>query len=454
MDSTGTQNRPATSHPRSGGQPQPAGGQPSGKYVPRGPPPGKLGDGYAEEKKDIQGGLGSVKAPPKDTRIKTTDVTATKGHEWSNYQLREEILMGLVENGFERPSPVQEECIPLTLAGKDIIARAKNGTGKTAAYVIPLLAMLDTNENYIQGLIIVPTRELALQTSAVINSLGKFINVQCAVATGGTSIKDDIIRLYNPVHVLVGTPGRIVDLANKRVADFSGCKLVVLDEADKLLSVDFMPVVERMLRYMPSQHQLLLFSATYPENVRGFKERYLPKAAEVNLMIELTLKGVTQYYAYVDEKQKVLCLNTIFSKLQIQQAIIFCNSTMRVELLAKKILELGYSCFFIHARMSQDERNKVFHSFRKGEFRCLVSSDLITRGIDVQTVNVVVNFDFPKTSETYLHRIGRSGRFGHLGVAINMITKDDIDNLLRIERELDTEIKEIPQEIDKSLYLA
>eukprot|EP01017_Pseudomicrothorax_dubius_P046525 TRINITY_DN8204_c0_g2_i1.p1 TRINITY_DN8204_c0_g2~~TRINITY_DN8204_c0_g2_i1.p1 ORF type:complete len:451 (+),score=98.57 TRINITY_DN8204_c0_g2_i1:32-1384(+) len=445
---------PSSTANRQSGAETVAVGQYGGRPPGQGPQAPRSGEG-GEEAKDKSAGLAQkVKAPPKDTRIKTEDVTATKGHEWVHYQLREEILMGLVENGFERPSPVQEECIPLALAGKDIIARAKNGTGKTAAYVIPLLSMLDIKDEYIQALVLVPTRELALQTSAVINSLGKFVGVRCAVTTGGTSIKEDIIRLYEVVHVLVGTPGRILDLANKRVADFSACKMVVLDEADKLLSIDFMPIVERLLRSVPPQRQLLLYSATYPENVRGFKEKYLPHAAEVNMMTELTLKGVTQYYAFVEEKQKVLCLNTLFSKLQVQQAIIFCNSTVRVELLAKKILELGYSCFYIHARMSQEERNKVFHSFRKGEFRCLVSSDLITRGIDVQAVNVVVNFDFPKNSETYLHRIGRSGRFGHLGLAINLITKDNLESLLAIERELDTEIKEIPQEIDKALYLA
>src|SRR6267154_3912974 len=175
---------------------------------------------------------------------------------------------------------------------------------------------------------------------------------------------------------------------------------------------------------------------------------------EINLMDELTLRGVTQYYAYVEEKQKVHCLNTLFSKLQINQSIIFCNSTNRVELLAKKITELGYSCFYSHARMLQTNRNRVFHDFRSGVCRNLVCSDLLTRGIDIQAVNVVINFDFPKNSETYLHRIGRSGRFGHLGLAINLVTYEDRFNLYRIEQELGTEIQPIPQTIDKGLYVA
>ena len=174
---------------------------------------------------------------------------------------------------------------------------------------------------------------------------------------------------------------------------------------------------------------------------------------EINLMDELTLRGITQYYAFVEEKQKVHCLNTLFSKLQINQSIIFCNSTNRVELLAKKITELGYSCFYSHARMLQNHRNRVFHDFRNGVCRNLVCSDLLTRGIDIQAVNVVINFDFPKNAETYLHRIGRSGRFGHLGLAINLINWEDRFNLYKIEQELGTEIQPIPQSIDKKLYV-
>lgn len=174
---------------------------------------------------------------------------------------------------------------------------------------------------------------------------------------------------------------------------------------------------------------------------------------EINLMDELTLRGVTQYYCYVDESQKVHCLNTLFSRLQINQSIIFCNSTNRVELLAKKIVELGYSCFYSHAKMLQHNRNRVFHDFRNGVNRNLVCSDLLTRGIDIQAVNVVINFDFPKNAETYLHRIGRSGRFGHLGLAINLITWNDRLNLYRVEQELGTEIQPIPESIDKKLYV-
>lgn len=395
-----------------------------------------------------------LKLPEKDIRPKTEDVTATKGTDFEDYYLKRDLLMGIYEKGFEKPSPIQEEAIPVALAGRDILARAKNGTGKTASFLIPALEKTDTSKNYIQVLVLVPTRELALQTSQVCKELGKYMNVQVMVSTGGTSLKDDIMRLYNTVHIMVATPGRVLDLANKGVADITKCQTIILDEADKLLSPEFQPLVEQIITFLPKERQILLFSATFPVTVKDFKEKFLRKPYEINLMDELTLKGVTQYYAFVEERQKVHCLNTLFSKLQINQSIIFCNSVNRVELLAKKITQLGYSCFFIHAKMQQAHRNRVFHDFRRGACRNLVCSDLFTRGIDIQAVNVVINFDFPKNSETYLHRIGRSGRFGHLGLAINLITYEDRFNLYKIEQELGTEIKPIPPEIDKSLYVS
>jgi ATP-dependent RNA helicase DDX6/DHH1 len=196
-----------------------------------------------------------------------------------------------------------------------VIARAKNGTGKTGAYVIPILEKIDTTKDHIQAVILVPTRELALQTSAVLKELGKFIKVESMVSTGGTSVREDIYRLYKPVHVIVCTPGRILDLASKQVADLSKCEIMVMDEADKLLSVDFQPIIEKLVEMLPANRQILMLSATFPLEVEKFKKKYLSAAKEINLMEELTLKGLTQYYAYVEEKQKVHCLNTLFTKV-------------------------------------------------------------------------------------------------------------------------------------------
>jgi len=391
--------------------------------------------------------------PAKDRRVKTADVTATKGNEFEEFCLHRPLLMGIFEKGWEKPSPIQEAAIPGALLGRDILARAKNGTGKTGAYIIPVLQQLDVTQNHIQALVIVPTRELALQTSQICIELSKHMKARVMVTTGGTNLKDDILRIMDNVHVIIATPGRILDLMEKKVAKMDKCKIMVMDEADKLLSQDFTAMLDNVISFLPSDRQILLFSATFPLTVKDFMQKHLSSPMEINLMEELTLKGVTQYYAFVQEKQKVHCLNTLFSKLQINQSIIFCNSTQRVELLAKKISELGYSCYYIHAKMTQPHRNRVFHDFRQGLCRNLVCSDLFTRGIDIQAVNVVINFDFPKMAETYLHRIGRSGRFGHLGIAINLITYEDRLNLQRIETELGTEIKPIPKVIDKSLYV-
>ncbi|KAI8672253.1 DExD/H-box ATP-dependent RNA helicase dhh1 [Fusarium falciforme] len=395
----------------------------------------------------------NLNLPAKDNRQQTEDVTNTKGLEFENFALKRDLLMGIFEAGFEKPSPIQEEAIPVALTGRDILARAKNGTGKTAAFVIPALERINPKVSKIQCLILVPTRELAMQTSQVCKTLGKHLGVNVMVTTGGTGLRDDIIRLQDPVHIVVGTPGRILDLAGKNVADLSECPMFIMDEADKLLSIEFTPVIEQLLQFHPKDRQVMLFSATFPLSVKDFSDKNMVSPYEINLMDELTLRGITQYYAFVEEKQKVHCLNTLFSKLQINQSIIFCNSTNRVELLAKKITELGYSCFYSHAKMQQHARNRVFHDFRNGVCRNLVCSDLLTRGIDIQAVNVVINFDFPKNAETYLHRIGRSGRYGHLGLAINLINWDDRFNLYNIERDLGTEIQPIPASIDKSLYV-
>uniref|UniRef100_A0A8D2ZH12 RNA helicase n=1 Tax=Scophthalmus maximus TaxID=52904 RepID=A0A8D2ZH12_SCOMX len=348
----------------------------------------------------------NLKLPPKDMRMKTSDVTATKGNEFEDYCLKRELLMGIFEMGWEKPSPIQEESIPIALSGRDILARAKNGTGKSGAYLIPLLERIDLKKDCIQAMVIVPTRELALQVSQICIQVSKRMGgVKVMATTGGTNLRDDILRLDETVHVVIATPGRILDLIKKGVAKVNQVQMVVLDEADKLLSQDFVLMMEEMLGFLAKQRQILLYSATFPLSVQKFMNSHLQKPYEINLMEELTLKGVTQYYAYVTERQKVHCLNTLFSRLQINQSIIFCNSSQRVELLAKKISQLGYSCFYIHAKMRQ------------------VS-------------------------------LRNTCRFGHLGLAINLITYDDRFNLKGIEEQLGTEIKPIPGIIDKSLYVA
>lgn len=243
----------------------------------------------------------------------------------------------------------------------NIIGKAKTGTGKTGAYAIPAIAMVDKNDPNVQVLVIVPTRELAIQTSATMKKFAKYLDLEIMGALGGTSIREDILRLENPVHIIVATPGRILDLAEKEVVDLSTVKICILDEVDKLLSTHFMPTTKKIFNFMTKEVQVLLFSATFPkESTMIFQKEYVPDPHFINMIVqnEVTLKGVTQYYAYIEEKEKLHCLNTLFSKLQINQCIIFCHSVKRVELLAKKISQLGYSCFYIHSKMVQSDRNK------------------------------------------------------------------------------------------------
>jgi len=416
-----------------------------------------------------------VEPKVKDSRVKTADVTKTKGSSFSDFSLDKRLLRGVLEFGFSAPSPVQEESIPHILMGRNVVCRAKNGTGKTGAYCIPLLQQMGEgvkkNRAYIQGLILVPTRELALQTARFCKQISKYmvgLNVLCT--TGGTLLRDDILRLKQksrPIHLVVATPGRLLDLASNGYALLGKCSMVVMDEADKLLSEDFMALVDKILAYIPKRkeasRQLLLYSATFPGSIEQFVASHMPPAIKdgdsgsggqtvyLNLMSDLTLRGITQFYAYVKEAQKVHCLFTLIKKLTVNQCIIFCRSMNRVELLARKITKLGFSCFYIHSKMTQSDRNRVFHQFREGKKKCrfLICTDLITRGIDVQAVNVVINFDFPKAAETYLHRIGRAGRFGHLAIAVNFVTDEDRKSLYQIEDDLETDIKPIPGDVEK-----
>lgn len=389
-----------------------------------------------------------------DSRVKTEDVTSTKGNSFESYDLHRDLQKGIYEMGFEKPSPIQEEAIPVVLSGAHVLALAKNGTGKTGAFSIPSLQLVNPKIRKTQVLIMVPTRELALQTKLVVSSLAQFMDVRVASTTGGVALRDNDARALRSAHIVVATPGRILDLAKRSVVDLSAVKRIILDEADKLLSVDFMPVIEQIVQFSDPKRQILLFSATFPIIVKTFRDKWMTGAKEINLMDELTLKGVSQFYVYLEERQKVHCMKTLFSKLNVNQSIIFCSSINRVELLAKKITQLGHSCLYIHARMRQEDRNRVFQDFRKGECRNLVCTDLFNRGIDIQSVNVVVNFDFPESAETYLHRIGRSGRYGHRGIAINLITNGDRFNLYKIEQELGIEIAQLPANIDNSTYTA
>uniref|UniRef100_A0A2K5KN51 RNA helicase n=1 Tax=Cercocebus atys TaxID=9531 RepID=A0A2K5KN51_CERAT len=366
----------------------------------------------------------TLKLPPKNLRIKPSDVTSTKENEFEDYCLKRELLMGIFEMGWEKPLPIQEESNPIALS-----ATAKNGTGKSGAYLIPLLEPRDLKKHNIQEMLRVPTRELALQVSRICMQIRKHMGgAKVMATTGGTNLRDDVLRLDDTMHVVIATPRRILDLIQRRVrAWWLTPVILALWEAEVVRSRgQEMETILDIILMLPKNRKILLYSATFPLSVQKFMNSHLQKPYEINLMEELTLKGVTQYYACVTELQKVHCLNALFSRFQINQSIIFCNSSQQVELLAK-ISQLGYSCFYIHAKTRQEHQNSV---------------------------NVLINFDFPKLAETCLHHIGRSGRLGHPGLAINLITCDGCFNLKSIEEQLGTEIKPIPSNIDKSLCVA
>ncbi|ADM12293.1 ATP-dependent RNA helicase [Encephalitozoon intestinalis ATCC 50506] len=368
------------------------------------------------------------------------DVRETENVKWEIFGLKPKLLKRIQDIGYNFPSPVQVASIPHALKGRDMLVRSKNGTGKTASYTIPILNAINPEELNIQGIILVPIRELALQISRNVKRLSEGMGVISAPIVGGTNMQDDIIRVSNGVHVMVGTPGRIVDLIEKKIGVLSKKIILVFDEADKLLDVTFGETVTRLLDILPRERHILLYSATFPYFVTGFIKRYMRDPLCLNLMKELVPVGVKQFYTIVKPSEKLLCLRSLLLKLKINQCVIFCNNIKTVELLAMKVTEIGIPSYFIHSKMTQEDRNIVFHNFLKGKCKILVATDLITRGVDVPNTNYVINFDIPKSPESYLHRIGRAGRFGTPGVAISLVTTEEKEMLADIEVKLGKEV--------------
>ncbi|KAI5171566.1 ATP-dependent RNA helicase DDX6/DHH1 [Nematocida sp. LUAm3] len=372
----------------------------------------------------------------------TDDVMMKEKKNWEDFSLKKEVLLGIQKKNFLWPSPIQNAVIPYSLGGRDIIARAKNGTGKAGAFLIPLLNKIQQNKNSLQAVIIVPTRELVLQTIKVCRELGSFLRIRTFALCGGFNPKDDIIRLRAGPQIIVGTPGRLLDFLHQKVIHLDTCEHLICDEADKLLSKGFKDILYEVSDSLPKNRQIEMYSATFPSAVQEYIDRYMSNPVRINLMKELTLSGVKQYYVYVNPADKLHCLKTLLTKIDLNQCFIFCNSINTVERLAVRMTDLGFISYYIHSKMKQEDRNLVFYNFTtKGECRILVSTDLVTRGIDVPSVNVVINFDLPQSTESYLHRIGRSGRFGTQGMAINMVSPDDLDKAKEIEEALQMELK-------------
>lgn len=363
--------------------------------------------------------------------------------------LKDEVLRAIFAYGFEKPSTIQQRAILPIIQGHDVLAQSQSGTGKTATFVIGILQNIDTTKRRTQALILAPTRELALQIQKVVLILGEYTGVRCHACIGGTSVHEDISWLSDGVQVIVGTPGRVLDLADRRFLDTSKIKMVVLDEADEMLSRGFQPQIYSIFQLLPTEFQTVLLSATMPPQVLEVTTKFMHDPVKILVKKdELTLEGIKQFYINVNEEQhKIPTLIDLYETITVAQAVIFCNLRKTVEYVQNALTSHDFSVSAIHGDMSQKERELIMKDFRTGTTRILITTDLLARGIDVQQVSIVINYDLPPNKENYIHRIGRGGRFGRKGVAINLITDEDQQAMAEIQAFYNTEIAEMPSNV-------
>lgn len=367
---------------------------------------------------------------------------------WDDLNLKTDLLRGIYNYGFENPSNIQKQAILPIIQGKEIIAQAQSGCGKTGTFAISSLQIIDVAVNKTQVLIIAPTHELVQQIAMVTTSIGgSMANLRVKTLVGGTSIRletDDLKK--NIPHIVVGSAGRIYDMIRRRAINVYDVKLFVLDEADEMLSRGFKDQIYNIFQYFSESVQVALFSATVPDEMLIVASKFMKNPETIRVENEkLSLAGIHQYFAAMqDDNAKYEMLKDIFGKLSVNQSIIYANSVGRVTDLYDSMIRDGFSVCCIHSSMRKEDREKAFYEFRTGVYRVLISSNVTARGIDIQQVSTVINFDIPNCVHNYLHRIGRSGRWGRKGLAINFITRDDITMLKRIESHYKTDIKELP----------
>ncbi|KAL3847634.1 hypothetical protein ACJMK2_018632 [Sinanodonta woodiana] len=368
---------------------------------------------------------------------------------FDNMSLREELLRGIYAYGFEKPSAIQQRAIIPCIKGHDVIAQAQSGTGKTATFSIAILQQLDINLRSCQALVLAPTRELAMQIQKVVIALGDYMGAQCHACIGGTNVREDMHKLQSGVHIVVGTPGRVYDMINRRALDPKDIKIFVLDEADEMLSRGFKDQIYDVFKFMPQDIQVILLSATMPAEVLDVTKRFMREPIRILVKKEeLTLEGIRQFYVMVErEEWKLDTLCDLYETLTITQAVIFCNTRRKVDWLTDKMLSRDFTVSAMHGDMDQKERDVIMREFRTGSSRVLITTDLLARGIDVQQVSLVINYDLPANRENYIHRIGRGGRFGRKGVAINFVTQEDVRSLRDIEQFYNTQIEEMPMNV-------
>lgn len=368
--------------------------------------------------------------------------------------LKPSLLRGIYSYGFERPSAIQQRAIRPILSGRDVIAQSQSGTGKTAVFAISALQMLEDRMSDTQVIILSPTRELAEQSQRVVSSLGDYMNVNCHACIGGKNLGNDIRILSGEskngtAQIISGTPGRVFDLIQRRALSTRALKAFIIDEADEMLRKGFKEQIYDIYRFLPPQTQVVLVSATLPMEVLDMTSKFMDDPVRILVKRdELTLEGIRQFFVAVEaEEWKFDTLTDLYDTLTITQSVIFCNTKTKVDWLAEKMKENHFTVSSMHGDMDQQQRDQVMEEFRSGSSRVLIATDLWGRGIDVQQVSLVICYDLPTDRELYIHRIGRSGRFGRKGVAINFVKNDDVQTLRDIEQYYSTQIDEMPMNV-------
>ena len=363
--------------------------------------------------------------------------------------LSDGLLRGIYGYGFEKPSAIQQRAILPIISGRDLIAQSQSGTGKTAVFSIGILQKLDMASAETQALVLSPTRELAEQTQKVILALGDYMSVRCHACIGGKSVGEDVKRLEHGVHVVSGTPGRVFDMIQRKALRTRAINILVLDEADEMLSRGFKEQIYDIYRCLPPSHQVVLVSATLPQEVLDMTTKFMTRPLRVLVKRdELTLEGIKQFFVAVDKEEfKFDTICDLYDNMTITQAVVFCNTKKKVDWLTERLREQSFTVSSMHGDMPQKERESIMQEFRSGASRVLITTDIWGRGIDVQQVSIVFNYDLPNNRELYIHRIGRGGRFGRKGVAINFVTKEEMQMLRDIEMFYSTTIDEMPSEV-------
>lgn len=374
-----------------------------------------------------------------------------KIENWEDFNIKPDLLRGIFSCAYEKPSPIQQTAIKPILDGSDVLGQAQSGTGKTATFSIGILNRIDVSVKVTQAIIIAPTHELVNQISKVVKQLGsmmKGLNVKTLY--GGTSVTDDAQDLRTNIpHIIVGCSGRIFDMIKRKNINMENIQMFALDEADEMLSNGFKDQIYNIFQYLNESVQVILFSATLPLEVIELSKKFMRNPVHIMMKAEkLNLECIRQFYiAIPNDHVKYDTIKDLFSKISLGQCIIYVNSIKRVTDLYTAMIEEGFSVCNIHSGMEKEERNIAFKQFVSGEFRVLISSDITARGIDIQQVSTVINFDIPKCVHTYLHRIGRGGRWGRKGVAINFVTRQDMPLLKSIENHYKSTILEFTTDI-------